>query len=113
MVNRSKAKGTAAESAVVNYLRDAGWPVVERRALNGSQDKGDIANLPDTVVEVKACREFDLAGWVAEANTERDNAGVEYGVVWAKRRGKTDPGEWYVVMDGATFVRLLAAAELS
>lgn len=112
-MNRSKAKGTAAETAVVNYLREQGWACVERRTLAGAHDKGDIAGVPDTVIEVKACKTLDLAAWVREANTERDNAGVEYGVVWAKRRGTTDPGDWYVVMDGATFTRLLAAAELS
>jgi len=112
-MNRSKAKGTGAESAVADYLRSQGWSQVERRALAGAQDKGDIAGVPDTVIEVKNHATIKLAEFVDEANVERDNAGVEYGVAWIKRRGTTDPGKWYVAMDGATFCRLLVAAELS
>lgn len=110
MANRSKAKGTAAESAVVGYLREKGWPAAERRALSGNLDKGDVAGIPGVVVEVKDCKSLTFGPWLAEAETERVNAGADVGVVWAKRRGKTDPGQWFVVMDGATLTGLLKAA---
>ena len=107
MTNRSKAKGTEAESSVVTYLHlDPDFSEVERRTLAGIADKGDIAGLP-VVIEVKNCSRMDLAGWVEEALREAANAGCEVGVVWHKRRGTTDPGRWYVTMTGSVFLKLL------
>ena len=110
MANRSKAKGTAWESAIVTYLRDRGWPHAERRTLNGSNDRGDIAGVVSVVIEAKDCKTHDLAGWLNEATREAANDGADLGVVWAKRRGHTSPASGYVLMDGATFTELLTAA---
>ena len=106
----SRAKGTPAETKVVAYLRDNGWPAVERRALAGAKDKGDIAGVPNVAVEVKRCERFQPAAWIKEANTEAANAGVEYGVAWFWIRGKGSPADWGVLMDGATFIRMLDGA---
>lgn len=106
MANPSKQKGTAAETAVVNYLHERGFVNVERRALAGQLDKGDIAGLAGFAVEVKACKAMQLASWVAEAQVEAFNAHVPYGVVWHKRTGRSQPADWYVTMTGATFVDL-------
>jgi hypothetical protein len=110
MTNRSKAKGTAAETAVVGYLNANGYPLAERRALAGAADKGDIAGVTGVAIEVKNCAKTELGAWVDEANVEARNAGDAAGVVWHKRRGKGSPGEWFVTMDGATFTALLAIA---
>jgi hypothetical protein len=107
-MNRSKTKGTAAESAVVGYLATHGFPDAERRALNGSQDRGDVAGVPGTCIEVKAHRELELAAWLDEALREGRMANASVTVVWHKRRGKTNPGEWYVTMTGDTFALLIA-----
>ena len=48
-----------------------------------------------------------LAEWVNEAQTEAGNDDALAGVVWHKRRGTTDPGDWYVTMTGADLVALL------
>ena len=109
-MSASKRKGTSWESAIVDYLRASGVPHAERRALNGAKDRGDIAGLPGVVVEAKSAAQVQLAGWLEEAKTERDNDGAEVGVVWFKRRGKGSPGDGYVLMDGATLVDLLKAA---
>ena len=109
-MNRPKKKGTAAETAVVNYLREQGFPHAERRAQSGNSDRGDIAGVIGTVIEVKNCARMELAAWVDEANLEAANDGTPTGVVWHKRRGKGDPGDWFVSMDGATFVFLLREA---
>lgn len=106
MVNRSKQKGTAAESAVVAYLCTHGFEA-ERRALHGALDQGDIAGVPGVVIEVKNCKTMALAEWVDEADTEANNASAPIGVVWHKRRGFISPAYWYVTMDGVTFTRLL------
>lgn len=110
MSNPSKAKGTAAETAVVNYYRRRGWHAAERRALTGRHDQGDVTGIPLVVTEVKACKSLDLAGWLAELKAEIVNARATVGAVWHKKRGTTDPAEWYVTTTGAIWCDLLAAA---
>lgn len=109
-MSKSKRKGTAAESAVVAWLRDHGWPSAERRALSGSNDRGDIAGVAGIVLEVKACREMDLAGWCKEAEAERTNDGADHGIVIAKKRGTTDVGQWYAILPVEQMAALLDAA---
>lgn len=106
-MNRSKAKGTAAETAVVTYLQKWGYPDAERRALHGALDQGDVAGVSGVVVEVKNCKAMALAEWVDEAGDEASNADAPIGVVWHKRRGFTSPSFWYVTMEGHTFIKLL------
>ncbi|MFH9977915.1 hypothetical protein ACH4ND_01380 [Streptomyces sp. NPDC017179] len=106
-MSRSKAKGTAAETAVVRFLQAAGFVQAERRTLNGVKDRGDIAGVPGVVIEVKNCARQELPAWVAEAELERDNDRASLGVVWHKRRGKSDPGDWFVSMSGHQFAELL------
>jgi hypothetical protein len=110
MTNPSKAKGTAWESAVVNWLRSTAGFDARRKVQAGGLDQGDITveETPWLVIEAKAAKAHDFAGWVGEANIEARNAGVSTGVVWAKRRGKSSPQDGYVVMDGATFRGLLS-----
>lgn len=110
MSSRSKAKGSAAERSLVDYLRRQGWPHAERRLAGATQDRGDIAGLPGVVIEVKNCARTELGAWVDEAEAERANDNADLAVVWHKRRGTTDPGRWYVTVTGATMARLLAAA---
>jgi hypothetical protein len=106
-VTASKKRGTAFESAVVAWLRANGRPQVERRALNGARDRGDIAGLPNSVLECKATSRLDLAGAVDEARVEAANAGVDLYAAVIKRRGRGDPGDAYVVTDLRTWNRML------
>ena len=108
-MNRAKQKGTAAETAVVTYLQAQGYPAVERRAMNGVKDRGDIAGVPGVVIEVKNCATMQLAEWVKEALAERENDKAKVGLVWHKRRGKGSPADWYVTMTGADLIALLAS----
>lgn len=85
MTNRAKQRGTAFETRLVKYLRENGWPNAERRALSGSADKGDVSGMP-VVLEAKAQKSFDLAGWIDEAKAEAKNAGVPMGIVVFPRR---------------------------
>lgn len=111
MTNASKAKGTAAETAVVNYLKDEhNYLYVERRSLSGANDRGDIAGIPGVVIEVKAEKSLKLSEWLKEAEVERINDNANVAVVWHKRVGKGSPGEWYVTMTGNQFSSLLKAA---
>lgn len=109
-MSRSRAKGTAAETQVIAYLQSMGFVHAERRALNGAKDRGDVAGIPSTVIEIKNTVRPELAEWLKEATRERDNDHALWGVVWHKRRGKQFPGQWYVTTTGEDFVTLLKAA---
>ena len=106
-MSASKRKGTAAETAIVRCLVEAGWPHAERRALIGAHDKGDVAGIPGVVIEAKNCSRDELPAWLREAETERANAGADLGVVWHKIRGTTDPRRWPVTMTGEQFLDVL------
>jgi Holliday junction resolvase len=84
---KSKAKGTAAEREVVNYLQQW-WPTAERRALSGNKDKGDVAGIPGVVVEVKAAVTQQLAAWKRETLVEMENASAKHCVLVVKRAYK-------------------------
>lgn len=109
-MNRSKKKGTEAESAVVRYLRTVGWPGAERRALAGHDDLGDVVGCPGLVWEVKAHKQYsdlDVAAWMGETETERVNAGADFGVLVVRRHGvgEGNAGRWWAYMplqDAAT-----------
>lgn len=109
-MSKQRAKGTAAETAVVRWLQDHGFPYAERRALHGNSDKGDITGCGPLVLEIKNHKTLDLAGWVKELETEMDNAGVDTGAVIAKKRGTTDVGDWYAVMPVHVLADLLRDA---
>ncbi len=110
MSNRAKQKGTSWETAIVNWLNERGLRA-RRLALAGAKDEGDIeVQAWGLHLEAKNCRQLSLAQWVAEADVETDNAG-RHVVVVAKRVGKTDPGEGYVVMPLRRFYRILQSAQ--
>lgn len=111
-MSKQKQKGTAAETAVVRWLRDNGFPYAERRALTGSADQGDVTGCGPVVIEVKNHKTLDLAGWVRELEVEMGNAKVDFGTVVAKKRGTTDPGEFYAILPFRVFVALLKEAGL-
>lgn len=86
MVNKPKAKGTAAETRVVNFLLVAGVEA-RRLVLKGTHDEGDIyvvnnnIGSGDRILEVKAGKQTisvsraQLDEWIEEANNEGLNAG--------------------------------------
>ena len=111
MVNKSKIKGTSAESAIVTALVEEGWIHAERRALAGSADRGDInmGGFP-VVIESKNCATISVSSWLRETAVEKANARAEVAACWFKLRGKGDPRDWAVVMTGSEFMALLKAA---
>lgn len=120
MTNRNKAKGTAWESAVRDFLNRALGLVdevtamfydptdpdnVHRKAQEGRADVGDLWARP-FVLEAKNERTIRLSAYVEQAEAEAVNAGLPYGAAVVKRRGK-GVGAGYVVMSLATFARFL------
>jgi hypothetical protein len=93
-----KAKGSRFEVAVVNWLRDNGYPQAARTLAGASEDRGDISGVGHCVLECKCAARIDLAGWLAEARLEAENAGLPRFAVIAKRRGIADVAESYAVL---------------
>ena len=110
-MSRARAKGTRAESAVVEYLKQRGWVHAERRALGGAKDRGDVAGIPGVVVEVKSAARLELAEWVREARVEalNDNASVWF--VVAKPVGRGNPADWYAITTLRVMCDLLSEDE--
>jgi hypothetical protein len=116
MVNRPKAIGTAAETAVKNVLCEY-FPDVDRRVLHGSEDHGDMINTGVFCFEVKGgeaaknmkgsreVQEGKLTTWLAQTETERKHAGAEYGVLVTQRGGYSaaNAGKWWAWVTAETF----------
>ena len=109
-MSKSKAKGTAAETAVVEFIKSKGRPYVERRSLNGLNDRGDIAGLPLVVIEVKNHARMTLSEWIEELLVEIKNDKAETGVVIHKRKGKGKAKDWYATMPVELWWELLEKA---
>ena len=111
-MSKSKQKGTFAESAIVDYLKQF-WSNVERRALSGSNDKGDIANVPNAVIEIKNQKSYKIPEWIKETEPERINAGTPYGVLVVKpnKVGITKIDQWWAIMPLEQIVSLLLEFE--
>lgn len=105
MANKSKAKGTRAESAVVKYFRDHGIQA-ERRALTGSKDEGDIKIINKAgkirIVEVKAGKQTQnpnrtqLEEWLRQARAEEFNSGISCALCVVRYNRKLIDADVYV-----------------
>lgn len=105
-MSRERAKGTAWETSIVNYLADYFEDV--RRTGSADYGAGDIVGIhPGLVIEAKNAQRIDLAGWVDQAETAAERNAADIAAVWVKRRGHTSPGKGYVVMSGDTFTEIL------
>ena len=111
-MSRAKAKGTAAESALVRFLSGQGFPNAERRALTGQFDQGDVTGTPCLAWEVKNHKTYHFPAWLKETETERINAKADFGILVVKPNGVglTNAGQWWAVMSVADIVNLLRDA---
>lgn len=110
MVNRSKQKGTQAETAVVRKLHELGFRDARRIALSGALDKGDVEVFPGLILEVKGgnaartASDNQVQAWLAEAERERVNADAHACPLVLVRAGigVARAEYWWVVMTGKT-----------
>ena len=106
MVNKPKAIGTSAETAVVRALRTLGFPHAERRALAGIHDLGDITGTPGICWEVKGgeaaktASDQQIAAWLDETEQERINARADIGILVIQRRGigPSNAHRWWAIL---------------
>lgn len=97
MTTPQKRKGRAAELAVARWLQQY-WPHAEPTRRSGwSDDRGDIDGIPGVVIEVKNQQRHNIPAWLDELETEIANAKASTGVLIVKRRGSTDPADWYAI----------------
>lgn len=114
MTNPQKQKGSAYERAIVRYLTNQGF-TVERTRAGWSDDRGDIHGIHHRVlgnftIECKNHKALNLAGWLEELETERENNGGGLGAVVHKRRNFGDGGDQYATLPLWMLVQLIAAA---
>lgn len=95
-MNKSKAKGTAAETALVKHLKVNGFPGAKRIPLAGNKDEGDVDFVPGSyllMAEVKSGKAAEAASinqiqkWLLDASHEKDNGAYSYSILVTKRAG--------------------------
>lgn len=114
-MNRPKAIGTKAETAVTRAAQMRGFPHAERRALRGRADVGDVLLCPGLVLEVKggdmARRASDalVAKWLVETERERVNANAEHAFLVVQRAGvgPRNAHQWHAYWTAGGWARLL------
>ena len=106
-MSKSKQKGTSAESAFVKNERVLeSFPNVERRALSGVNDMGDVSGAVGLVFEIKNHKTYKFPEWLKETEVERVNAKADYGILVVKPNGVGlgSAQDWWAVMPvGAMF----------
>ena len=105
---RSSRLGYDGERPVEVYLREHINPNCYRPRAGATIDVGDILGLPITV-SCKNHTRLSLAEWVVALQRMVRASGLEAGVVWHKRRGKSSPEDWYVTTTGGLFLPMLKA----
>lgn len=111
----ARAAGTRFEREIAEYLAKVVDDRIERRARNGSKDRGDLSGVRlfgggRVVVEVKDTARVNLAGWIAEAELERGNDDAVVAVVVSKRHGVGNPARQWVHMTVDDLAALLTGS---
>ena len=105
MSNKSKAKGTRAESSIVKYLVSHGIKA-ERRALHGKADIGDILVNDELVIEVKAGQQTaapsrtQMTEWLNQTIVEGENCGSPAVLCVVRDRRKIEDAEIWIPEGG-------------
>lgn len=108
----AKAAGASFERQIADHLAKVIDDRIDRRVKTGAKDRGDIGGLRHMggriVIECKNYGgQLKPGPWVAEAETERGNDDALAGIVIAKRKGTTKPGDQYVLMTVNNLTALL------
>lgn len=121
MGNKAKAKGTAFEVLVRDYLISKGFIHAHRPALSGGNDTGDIngvvrkETLRKVAFQCKNQRQFQLSQWLNDTVEQAERLGGAVPALVVKRPGKGEKalGESYVVMRLQDLTELLSEAGYS
>lgn len=112
--NTAKRAGAAFERAIADYLKETlGDDSIDRQVKTGSRDLGDIRGVTDAHGNPIAVECKDYGGrlhpstWIREAHTEAANKNANTGIIIAKRRGTTRPGDQWVITTLEDLTRLI------
>ena len=106
MSNPSRAKGTAWEVAVRDYLQGRGWSECQRLATRAALDLGDLTGIPRFAIECRDRKKVELSTNLDDAEERAVNKKSRWGVAIMKRPRRPVEGA-YVLMSMATFADLL------
>lgn len=118
--NRTTARkaGAAFERAIADYLRETlKDDSIDRQVKTGSRDLGDIRGVTDAHGNPIAVECKDYGGrlhpstWIHEAHTEAANKNTNTGIIIAKRRGTTQPGDQWVITTLKDLTHLIGEKE--
>jgi hypothetical protein len=101
-LSKSRAKGTAYENIVRDYLKENGFPEAERESFSSAL--GDIANMPMTI-ECKSVSRMTLPAWLTQVEKSSQKTGKP-GVVVHKRIRQT-VSKSYCTMELSTLSSIL------
>jgi hypothetical protein len=88
----NRNRGARAEVAVVNYLRQNGWPDARRYLAGDGRQPGDVDFHPLVCLEVKDVKASAWPSWCRQAAAEARPGMVP--VVVRRERGVPDVGQW-------------------
>lgn len=94
MANPQKAKGSAFERLIADYLAQA--IPCERIPPGATLDRGDLWT-PQAAIQCKNHRTLSLGAWLDATAQQQHHAAKPYGFLVVKRKGTTDPAKQFVI----------------
>lgn len=113
MGNPNKAKGDRAERSVRDLLHRSGFLSAFKTRAGWDDDRGDVIvpqrsdETAGMAIQVKDVATPRWTEWLSQVSDQVRNGRHRHGVIWWKRRGISDPGQWLVVMRGHEFLGIL------
>jgi hypothetical protein len=104
MANPQKAKGSAFERLVRDYLNEV--VPCERIPPGATLDRGDLWT-PHAAIQCKNHRTLSLGAWLDDTHSQQTNAAKRFAWLVVKRKGTTDPGEQFAICSVAQLRELL------
>ena len=112
MANPNKRMGDQSERDVAYWYNANGWPYAVRSKNAGQpQDRGDMFGIMGFCIQIKNRGTIRLREWFDELLDQKQHARADTGVLIIKRRGVSDVGRWYAVLEVEDLNRLMLEAE--
>jgi hypothetical protein len=113
----AKKAGTRFETSIASALAAAlDDDRIERRARNGTKDRGDIGGVrlhgQRVVLECKDIMKLNLPEWTNEAHLEAGNDDALVGLVVHKRHGVADPMKQWVTCTVEDLIAVLSGQKV-
>lgn len=114
-MTRASDKGRDAENFTAQYLKENGFPHMERRTKKGRLDQGDLTGSPGLMWEVKYLGKgvrARMAEWMHEVDNQVVNANADFGILVVKPPGlgERQAGKFWAVMRWAYWLELMMQA---